>query len=270
MAELKNYDGMRFNYYVVIKRSHKGKDGKWLFLCKCDCGKEFFVPAGSLSYRKSCGCMRYKLVGQAHIKHGHVYEKLNYIWRCMKQRCKNPNNKTYPYYGGRGIKVCPEWDESYAAFREWAYANGYFDTTNRSACTLDRIDPDGNYEPSNCRWVDMQEQSNNRRNNRYITYKDETHTIAEWSRIVNLSQAVILARLKNGWSVEKTFNTALGESRKEKKKGKYFYNGEYYTQHGLAIAVGIEPSLLNWRLRHGWSLEDALNKPKQSHGRKAR
>lgn len=263
MTELKNYDGMRFYNYVVIKRSHKDKYGKWLLLCKCDCGKEFYVPVGSFSNWKSCGCMRYKLIGQAHIKHGHVYEKLNHIWRCMKQRCKNPNNRTYPFYGGRGIKVCPEWDESYAAFREWAYSNGYFDTTDRSACTLDRIDPNGDYEPSNCRWVDMREQSNNRRSNHFVTYKGETHTIAEWSRIVGIRQETIYARIKYGWSPEKTLETPLGETRKVKKKGNYFYNGDFYTAHGLANAVGIDPSLLYWRLKHGWSLKDALVKPNE-------
>lgn len=97
----------------------------------------------------------------------------------MKQRCCGYNAKSYKHYGGRGITVCEEWRNSFEAFYEWAMANGYSDSL-----TLDRIDVNGNYEPSNCRWATMKEQNNNKRNNRNITYKGETHTLAQWIEIL--------------------------------------------------------------------------------------
>lgn len=200
--------------------------------------------------------------------HGHVHEKLNHIWRGMKQRCKNPNNRIYSYYGGRGIKVCKEWDESYMNFREWAYANGYFETDDRSACTLDRIDRDGDYCPENCRWVDMKAQSNNRRTNHPITYKGETHNLTEWSRILGIDEPTLSARLQRGWSIEKAFEAPLGTRKKHVIRKPYEYNGEVYSLPQLAEMFGIEHATLHWRITHGWDLETALNTETKKMGRK--
>lgn len=94
-------------------------------------------------------------------KHGCSYERLYPIYRSMLERCNNINDKSYFRYGGRGIKVCDEWAEDYLAFRTWAFNNGYDENAPRGQCTIDRIDCDGNYEPSNCRWVDMKTQIHN-------------------------------------------------------------------------------------------------------------
>ena len=114
----------------------------------------------------------------------------------MRQRCSNPNQIRYGVYGGRGIKVCEEWDD-FRVFYEWAKSSGYSDFL-----TIDRIDCDKGYEPSNCRWVTQTEQQNNRRNNRLIVANGESHTLAEWSRITGVKIGTLWARLKAGHSPE--------------------------------------------------------------------
>lgn len=126
-------------------------------------------------------------------------ERLEYVWLEMRQRCKNPKHHAYKYYGGRGIKICKEW-ESYKTFRDWAAMTGYNANAKRGECTLDRIDPNGNYEPLNCRWVSMRVQQNNKRNNHYITINGVTRTIAEWGRTSEINEMTIRKRLEYGWS----------------------------------------------------------------------
>ena len=103
----------------------------------------------------------------------------------MKQRCYKPNHPAYKNYGGRGIKVCDEWLNDFKAFYNWARKCGY-----SHKLTLDRINNNGNYEPSNCRWATRKEQANNTRSNIRYTVGEETHTIAEWSRIIKVNPTV--------------------------------------------------------------------------------
>lgn len=124
------------------------------------------------------------------------------VWTNMRSRCRDDYHKSYASYGGRGIKVCDEWANDFQAFAEWAYANGYDKDASYMKCTLDRIDPEGNYEPSNCRWADMKTQCRNRRNNTTLTYKGETKCVAEWSEERHIPFDTITRRLKLGWSVE--------------------------------------------------------------------
>ena len=98
------------------------------------------------------------------VRHGESSTKLYTVWSHIKKRCLNKNNPGYKHYGGRGIKVCDEWRDSYISFRDWSLLNGYVDTkTPRNLVTIDRIDNDGNYEPSNCRWVTGGIQARNTR-----------------------------------------------------------------------------------------------------------
>lgn len=215
---MKNYDGMRFHNFVVIKRDHQDDKGLYWFLCKCDCGKRFLVRGGDLKNTKSCGCMTREYMSRSAKTHGESKTGLYSIWHHMIERCYKPYNKSYADYGGRGITVCPEWRNDYVAFRDWALRNGYDNDARFMECTLDRIDVNGNYEPSNCRWVSMKEQCNNRRNNKFLTYNGETHTMSEWAEIIGIHVDTLWRRQKRGWDDEKIITTPLRMKKDVEKK----------------------------------------------------
>lgn len=138
-----------------------------------------------------------------HRKHGDCRTRLYFIWKTMRQRCNNPNNGKCQRYGGRGIKVCLEW-EDYPAFKRWAIANGYTDNLS-----IDRIDVNGDYEPSNCRWANDIQQANNKTSNVMISYKGENLTMAEFCRKKNLNYKVFSKYRKAGLSVEESIRRAI-------------------------------------------------------------
>ena len=111
-------------------------------------------------------------------------------------------DKDYINYGKRGIVMCDEWKNDFVSFYDWAMDNGY-----REHLTIDRIDVNGNYEPSNCRWVTKEIQNKNTRRNINITYKGETHNVSEWASILNMNINTLYDRLRRGWSGEKTLST---------------------------------------------------------------
>lgn len=135
--------------------------------------------------------------------------RLYKIWDGIKERCLNKNSKDYVRYGLRNIKICSEWLESFVCFYNWAYTNGYNDTL-----TIDRIDSNGNYEPSNCRWVNLKEQARNRRNNRLITYENQTHCISEWAEIKNIPRKCLEYRVRNWDNLDRIFNRPVTKNSK--------------------------------------------------------
>ena len=163
------------------------------WLCRCDCGNECIAKTRDLKNmnKKSCGCLQNKKTKSR--------ERARHIWYNMKDRCLNEKHERYNSYGGRGIKVCDEWLE-FESFYEWSIENGYNDTL-----TIDRIDVNGNYEPNNCRWVDMKTQQNNTRRNHYITYNGKTQTLSQWAEEFNINYYTLLYRINRGWSIEKAF-----------------------------------------------------------------
>lgn len=175
--------------------------------CVCECGNTTTIPADRLTRgsTKSCGCRLREMLrnGDIRRKHGGRGTRLYQIWKSMRERCNTVTNDNYPKYGARGITVCREWDD-FAVFRDWARANGYDDTL-----TIDRIDPYGGYSPDNCRWATYTEQARNKTNNRWLEYKGERRTVAEWSERIGISQSTIHERLKHGWSVERALGTPL-------------------------------------------------------------
>ena len=205
-----------FNNLKVIKYIGKNNKGKSLWECRCLlCGNITNAITSELKrgHKKSCGCLRLIEVKKSISTHNHSYTRLYTIWTDMKQRCFNQNSKPFKNYGGRGITICDEWKNNFQAFYNWSVTHGYADDL-----TIDRKDNDGDYCPENCRWITFVEQQNNRSNNTYLTWNNETNTISDWSRILDIPCYVISSRLhKLKWSVEKTLSTPI-KKRKEVTK----------------------------------------------------
>ena len=161
-------------------------------LCECDCGKVTKVRIEHLKsgHTKSCGCYQKKQTSKAKRTHGREPKRLYSIWSNMKTRCYNKNTECYSRYGGRGITVCDEW-KKFEAFRDWALSNGYSDDL-----TIDRIDNDGNYEPSNCRWVTRKENMRNCSYNHYIEIMGMRKIVSDWIKELGISKTTAYKYLK--------------------------------------------------------------------------
>ena len=215
MGKFVDMTGQRYGKLVAIKRvpipEHiKSRSAWWLF--KCDCGKE--VEINSLHVRnghiKSCGCWQRERL----TTHGMTNTILFGKWNRMLERCRNKNRRDYKNYGGRGIRVCDEWKNNFMSFYNWAIDSGY-----KEGLTIDRIDTNGNYEPSNCRWATPKEQANNRRTSVFLTYNGETHTVSQWAEIQHIPRDTLDRRMRRcGWSVEKALTTPVKRQKNNRKE----------------------------------------------------
>ena len=206
MRQCIDLTGHKFNRLTVIKRVENDKCRNVQWLCKCVCGKEKVIKASHLrsDRTKSCGCLQKEKamqVGKQNIKHGHscvgkksrIYE----IWQSMIQRCNNPNNKTYKYYGGRGIKVC----------KKWLKFEGFLQDMGKKPerLTIDRIDNNKGYCKENCRWITMKEQMRNRRTNKFITINGITKCLAEHCEDRKLNYYTVYMRIyRYHWTPEES------------------------------------------------------------------
>lgn len=178
-------------YAGITLRGQKRKQRYNLWECKCDCGGQTFATTSDLrsGNTKSCGCLNKERI----TKHGKSKTRLYTIYGSMKSRCYCPNNTHYKDYGGRGIRICDEWLKDFTAFYDWSKNNGYSDNFS-----IDRIDNNAGYSPSNCRWVSKKAQGNNRRTNKHIEYEGKLYTISELADKTGIHKSTLAYRIKQG------------------------------------------------------------------------
>ena len=190
--------GQRFGNWTVIGQA-ESKKRLTIWLCQCDCGTRRNVRTTHLrdGRSKSCGCTQYDHLRNRdrNFPKDIRIRRLYTTWRNMHARCEDTKNISFKNYGGRGITVCDEWND-YTSFAKWAINNGYSNTL-----TIDRIDSNGKYEPSNCRWIPLQEQCRNKRTSRLATINGITKTVGEWAREYNVVPNTVYRRLNNGMSI---------------------------------------------------------------------
>jgi hypothetical protein len=207
--KIEDLTGQKFGKMTVLGRDTDIQSRRTYWMCQCECGTIKSCRADSLKDGSivSCGC-RKREQGKTNLTKHHTHKqsgtRLYYSWQDMKKRCYNEGNSRYANYGGRGIKVCDEWKDNFTAFYQWAIENGYSEKL-----TIDRINVDGDYEPSNCRWADIKTQCNNRTSNIKITIGNSTRTLTEWCEIFNVDYKKINARYRrNGFvSIDDLFNS---------------------------------------------------------------
>lgn len=194
--------GQRFGLYTAV--SYFG-EGKWI--CQCDCGKKSNVVTSNLlrGQSKSCGCRKPEVSRQNMLRHGLADSRIHRSWMSMRQRCLNQNDRAYKNYGGRGIGISDRW----LAFENFAQDMG----SMPDGYELDRINVNGNYEPTNCRWANPKTQANNKRNNRILEIDGISKTLTQWCESTGITKSAAQKRLALGWSVEKTFATSVRGQR---------------------------------------------------------
>ena len=219
MGVIKDLTGQKFGRWTVIEYAGKDEYHNALWLCECDCEDKTrrIVNGNNLrrSISTSCGCYQKELAQAICIKrntetgapyartHGLSKTRIYNIWCDMKSRCYREKDNHYSYYGGRGISVCDEWKSDFMSFYNWAINNGY-----QEDLTIDRIDFNGNYEPNNCRWATVDEQINNRRYNRMVTYNGKTQTLKQWATEFGINYHTFLSRIDEfNWDFEKALTT---------------------------------------------------------------
>ena len=210
--------GQRFGWLTVIAdcKPEKGKDRE--IICRCKCGNErvmSFRSVVSSGATTSCGCKKdfYWIIASKTGINRESYQRIYRIYSLMNYRCHHKKAPAYKDYGGRGISVCREWRDDFLAFFNWAIQNGYGD-----GLEIDREKNNGNYTPTNCRWVTKKVNGRNTRQNRYMTYNGQRLAASEWAEKLGVPKDLIYGRLKNGWTDEDTI--CIPSQRLKNKKTK--------------------------------------------------
>lgn len=218
---LNNIVGKQFGRLTVIELAFTKNHTRY-WRCKCSCGNYKNVQTSHLKSGaiQSCGCLQRELTAQRSTKHNgakaNKKERLYNVWCGIKERCNNPNQDHYHSYGGRGIRICEEWENDYSAFREWALSNGYDENAIGRECTIDRIDVNGNYCPENCRWVDQKIQSLNKTTTLYFDYNGKRMTLKEIAEEAVVNYKCLYSRIHTyHWTLEDAMSIPLGGKRKQ-------------------------------------------------------
>lgn len=195
--------GQKFGRLVIIRKINNDLRGNHRWICQCDCGKKTIVLGNNLrnNNTRSCGCLRTK---HGNSKVGKI-SKTYKSWQQMVQRCTNINNPRFKDYGNRGIKVCRRWMK---------FVNFLEDMGERplDKC-IDRINNDGNYCKSNCKWSTSKQNSRNRRDHRIVIFNGKTQCLASWADETGIRANTLLYRINNGWSIQEAFTTPVGHKR---------------------------------------------------------
>ena len=197
---------MKFGRWLVLSRAedhitHKGYH-HIMWNCICECGTIRTVRGKSLTggISKSCGCLQKEIIGKRASVHNGYGTRLYNVWNSMRQRCNNPSHASYQNYGGRGIKICDEWND-FAEFKKWAIEAGYDECAPRGKYTLDRIDVNAGYSPENCRFADMREQADNRRQTIFVEHNGVTHPLSVWADLLGENYCTLWKRYKDGRAI---------------------------------------------------------------------
>jgi hypothetical protein len=200
---IQNLVGNRYGRWVVMSYAEQRNHYYAYWKCECDCGTNRVVSAYTLikGESRSCGCLQSLLAGNRLRTHGYHKRAEYAVWRSMKARCLNPSTKVYKNYGGRGIGICFTWFDSFAAF--------IADMGPRPSAqhSLDRINNDGDYTASNCRWATRAEQGRNRRTNKILTHNGESLCLTDWAKRIGLNASTLFKRIEAGWTVERAITT---------------------------------------------------------------
>lgn len=210
----KDLSGKAFGRLLVVRYAGQDKRGRAEWFCRCECGTEKVVSANAILTGKtrSCGCLNRDVCGNSFRTHGMTDTPEYRSWRNMLNRCLNPKVVAYVNYGGRGIKVC----ESWMSFENFLNDMGPLPSPRHQ---IDRIDNDGDYEPSNCRWVTASQNSRNRRSTTLIEFRGQTKCVREWAQIVGIGEATIRRRLGLGWDSHRALTQKIRTSEAEEVFG---------------------------------------------------
>lgn len=249
-AGMKNLTGKTFGKLRVIAEAGRNSRKRVLWDCVCSCGNKKTASSALLinGHVQSCGCKVLEVMKELHKTHGLRYSAEYMVWSGMISRCENSNCERFHNYGGRGIRICERWKR---------FENFFADMGPRPSNehSIDRRNNGGNYTPRNCRWATRLEQSTNRRNNRLLTFREETHCASEWSRQLGIPYRTIMSRIRYGLPVEKI----LSGSRVVQRNHRFLeFNGERNTIAEWSRRLKIKSGTIAARLHRGWNTERAL------------
>ncbi len=249
-----------FGRWTVINNDYIIKNSHRCYLCRCSCDAhtEKYVDEFNLKKGKSlsCGCLSKESARTRMKKHGKSHKsKLYNVWTSMRERCNCKTDTSYQRYGGRGISICKEWDD-FQVFEEWAVKNGYDENAPKGTYTLDRINVNGNYEPNNCRWISLSEQSDNKTNTIWLTYNGKTQTLLQWSKELGMPSKLLRNRYYDRWPVDRIFQPIV------EKVGKNYieYKGEIHTLSYWSQKLNLPYTTMWRRYVKGYPLDIVFSK----------
>jgi hypothetical protein len=214
MSKIKDLTGQKFTRLTVLGL-HETRAKKSYWHCVCECGNNLITRSDALTSgrARSCGCLHKESASNVckarNTTHGKSRSRTYNIWCGIITRCTNQNTRYFKHYGGRGISICERW----LTFENFLSDMGECP----SGLSIDRINVNGNYEPSNCRWADTKTQQRNTRKNRLLTHNNQTHCVSEWAEICGINQRVIKDRIRLGWDAKTALETPVGSVKRMSK-----------------------------------------------------